>query len=172
MLENWKESTQMLIAALEARLPPLALLPPPLPSLYTAPGMSARPTPLDGFTLAWLAALNVPTTSLRSLESRSPSAMDKFVKLVKSKKVLAEAAGAWDRAFLPPEYASSTSTTGVGLANSINNSVYIAHAHPSPARHHTIGRPATSPPKFAHPPPHLPLSALPGPMSLARNVPA
>ena len=117
----------MLLAALEARLPPLALVPPPPPSLYTAPGMSARPTPLDGFTLAWLAALKVPTTSLRSLESRSPSAMDKFIKLVKSKKVLAEAAGAWDRAFLPPEYPSSTSTaatTGVGLANSIHNSVY------------------------------------------------
>ena len=118
----------MLIAALEARLPPLALVPPPPPSLYTAPGMSARPTPLDTFTLAWLAALKVPTTSLRSLESRSPSAMHKFVKLVKSKKVLAEAAGAWDRAFLPPGYPSSTSTaattTGPGLANSINNPVY------------------------------------------------
>lgn len=126
MLENWKESTQMLIAALEARLPPFALVPPPPPSLYTATGMSARPTPLDGFTLAWLAALKVPTTSLRSLESRSPSAMDKFVKLVKSKKVLAEAAGAWDRAFLPLEYASTSTaaTTGVGLANSINNTVY------------------------------------------------
>ena len=126
MLENWKESTQMLIAALKARLPPFALVPPPPPSLYTATGMSTRPTLLDGFTLAWLAALKVPTTSLRSLESRSPSAMDKFVKLVKSKKVLAEAAGAWDRAFLQPEYASTSTaaTTGAGLANSINNTAY------------------------------------------------
>jgi hypothetical protein len=123
MLENWKESTQMLIAALEARLPPLALVPPPPPTLYTATGMSARPTPLDGFTLAWLAALKVPTASLRSLESRSASAIAKFVKLVKSKKILAEAAGAWDRAFLPPEYAfsttatASTATTGTGFNN-------------------------------------------------------
>jgi len=124
----------MLIAALEARLPPLALVPPPPPTLYTATGMSTRPTSLDNFTLAWLAALKVPTSSLRSLESRSPSAMAKFVKLVKSKKVLAEAAGAWDRAFLPPEYAfpipasitstSATATAGVGLVNSINHTAY------------------------------------------------
>jgi len=130
MLENWKESTQMLIAALEARLPPLALVPPPPPVLYTAAGMSARPTPLDEFTLAWLAALKVPTSSLRPLESRSTSAIAKFVKLVKSKKVLAEAAGAWDRAFLPPDYATatttSTGTTGLGSNNnsSNNNTAY------------------------------------------------
>jgi len=129
MLENWKESAQMLLAALEARLPPLALVPPPPPTLYTATGMSARPTPLDGFTLAWLAALKVPTSSLRSFESRSVSAVAKFVKLVKSKKILAEAAGAWDRAFLPPEYAfstaaTSTATTVVGLGNNINNTAY------------------------------------------------
>ena len=93
--------------------------------------MSARLTLLDGFTLAWLTVLKVPTASLRSPESRSPSAMAKFVKLVKSKKVLA---GAWDRAFLPPEYAlpsatattsvSTSTTAGVGLANSINNTAY------------------------------------------------
>ena len=124
MLENWKESTQMLIAALEARLPPLALVPPPSPIIYTVTGMSARPTPLDESTLSWLAALKVPTTSLRPLESRSSPTISKFVNLAKSKKVLAEAAGAWDRAFLPSDYAHpATTTTGasMGLGNNFNS---------------------------------------------------
>ena len=126
----------MLIAALEARLPPLALVPPPPPRIYTATGMSARPTLLDEFTLAWLAALKVPTSFLRPLESRSSPAIAKFVKLVKSKKILAEAAGAWDRAFLPPEYALAatattfTATTGVSTSLGSNNFNSIHTAYP------------------------------------------